>query len=752
VELLLFAGRTLRHEGPLSGFDPSQSRHGSAWLDEGKTNIESALRQLKSSAYAPSALLLTDGLETQGSALRGAALAAAQSIKVFPLVEAGADEAPELEITQISAPLVTTIERRAEVSLSLRNEFPQSKSARLKVTQGTKEIDSREVVLEGSQELRLRIPTDPSIEGLNEVTAELSWLDDKGESKRTARTVFIAGRTRERIAVLSGDADDDRHLSLLLRDEAYQVDAWLPGSTLPLQPLERYSSVVINNLEASRLPFSAGDIRTFVERGGGLLTVGGTRAFGLGGYIGTAIEEILPVKLIEPQTKKKRLNVGVALVIDKSKSMGKDSKIEFARLAAIEVLRSLKDDDFITVIAFDSAPYEVVPMAPVSTNRATAIDKINRLFANEGTNLFPAMEEGWQALLKVNAGRKHMIIMTDGQVYDAGPIYYQQAKRIRVSGVTISTVLLGDPMDGEMLRGVADLAGGSYYQTREPQDLPRIFVSDVKVSTGEETLKEELEYPVRRGTGTLSSTKIDSFPDLRGYVETLPRPDANLELVTFAQGKAAPLLASRRVQNGRSIAFTSEANGRWSAGWLRWPRFREFWRDLLTAARPPSSSQKSPPFDLKRTVEKGDLVFDATVYADTVPSELVLETKRPDGRVESVRLNPIAPGRFIGRLTTPEAGRYEGTLQAAGFLFPKVGWSLSGDLLGERRGEPADIGLLSSIADVTGGTVNPSPDEFSFEQKSQPRPISLIPYLLGLAALTFAAEIFFRERLARRPK
>ena len=61
------------------------------------------------------------------------------------------------------------------------------------------------------------------------------------------------------------------------------------------------------------------------------------------------------------------------------------------------------------------------------------------------------------------------------------------------------------------------------------------------------------------------STDIDAFPPLRGYVETKPRERANLELVVMTEGKAHPLLASWHYGKGRSLAFTSDANGRWSS-------------------------------------------------------------------------------------------------------------------------------------------------------------------------------------------
>ena len=75
---------------------------------------------------------------------------------------------------------------------------------------------------------------------------------------------------------------------------------------------------------------------------------------------GSPIAELLPVDPLPPQAKQKRLTVAVELIIDKSNSMRDNSKLEFSKEAAREVVRNLKDEDFIGVIGFDSSPFEVV--------------------------------------------------------------------------------------------------------------------------------------------------------------------------------------------------------------------------------------------------------------------------------------------------------------------------------------------------------------------------------------------------------
>src|SRR5690606_39249101 len=108
----------------------------------------------------------------------------------------------------------------------------------------------------------------------------------------------------------------------------------------------------------------------------------------------------------------------VALVLDKSGSMSSGRKIEFAKEASREVVQNLKDDDYITVIGFDQTPFTVVKLGRLGQIRAHALERITRLFPAGRTNLLPSLDEARRELLRADAGRKHVIILTDGRIPD----------------------------------------------------------------------------------------------------------------------------------------------------------------------------------------------------------------------------------------------------------------------------------------------------------------------------------------------
>ena len=58
-----------------------------------------------------------------------------------------------------------------------------------------------------------------------------------------------------------------------------------------------------------------------------------------------------------------------------------------------------------------------------------------------GTNMYPGMSAGYQALSGVRAKIKHMIVLTDGNTSGSG--YEALAAQCRAEGITISTVAVG---------------------------------------------------------------------------------------------------------------------------------------------------------------------------------------------------------------------------------------------------------------------------------------------------------------------
>ena len=749
VRMLAFAKNSAKDPVLLDKSSYREIRESDARLDIGGTNISTAFEQALTD-QSGAILLVSDGFETSGDitsllpAIKGA------NRKIFPLLPASLPQgAGQFRVSQLFAPLVSPAQTKPVVRVSVQNSTAQAQRGRLKVQHDKAQIFDQTIEVAAGEERVFEVEGEANTEGIKAVTAT---LEPEGGFGSSAETVFVSGEQREKVLLLTAVQEDERLLKQVLNEQAYQLKSQNPR-TEGIPDLAGFSVVILNNVPRADLG-AAGmqKITEFVKRGGGAIMIGGDRSFGLGGYIDTPIADMLPVELVPPQTEKKRLNVAVQLVIDKSRSMATDDKIEFVKDAAREVIKSLKDEDFVGIIGFDATPFIVVRLAQLATSRDQAMDRVGRIFASGRTNLMPAIDEARRALDRVQAGRKHMIILTDGKIPDEGPFYLQLTDQLRVSGITTSTVMLGDESDIGMLRDMAKRGGGSFYQTADANALPRIFLQDIKVSSGEQTLKEKQEYSVRQGPDQIQSTQARGFPSLKGYVQTKARSGAALELIVLADEKAEPLLASWKYGQGRSIAFTSDANGRWSSYWPGWNGFRRFWTDLVDSARAADAitQEERIKFDLRVALEHGELDFDLSIFTDIGGAQPSATIKFPDGSTKEVGFEQINRGYFKASLPKAIAGRYEVSARVGARVLTPVAFNVSGESFGEKKGRGFNTALLERLASSTLGAINPDSAKVreSLREEKQIRDLA-IP-LFALALIAFLLEVIVREFVRSR--
>jgi hypothetical protein len=418
-----------------------------------------------------------------------------------------------------------------------------------------------------------------------------------------------------------------------------------------------------------------------------------------------------------------------------------EDRLEFAKAASREVLASLKDDDYIGVIGFDDSPFIALPLSIVGNVRSSAADRISRLFPTKKTNLFPALDEARRALSRIQAGRKHVIVLTDGKLPDPGPYYFDLVKQMRVLGITASTVVVGSDADDGFLAQLANVGGGSFYQTRDPQNLPKIFLSDVKVASDEQTLKENPTIEVSNGPDGIVSTQLRSFPFVKGFVETLPREPADTELLVSEEGKSFPLLASWAVEKGRVVAFTSDATGRWTAPWMRWESIHEFWSDVVESVIPKTGKARSNiDFDLRSWVEGSDNIVDLSLFQDVGDVPVSAAVTTPNGDVVPLSFSKISSGHYQARIPQPAPGTYKAKIS-----LPEVAWEVSSETVGERPHSEPHRALLEQIASLTGGKVDPVASDLTTSKAEASRGEPLAHLFSILALALFFAEVLTRE-------
>ncbi|MEK7210527.1 MAG: VWA domain-containing protein, partial [Candidatus Binatota bacterium] len=395
-------------------------------------------------------------------------------------------------------------------------------------------------------------------------------------SQDNQATAWIAVRTKAKVLLLNGHSGAGSYLEEILKRRGFEVTSLIPGSTPP--PVAGYSIVIFNNVEREK--FSAAylaGIERHVAEGNAFLMLGGEGSFTPGGYRQTPIETILPVELKEP--KKEEKNRAVVLVIDKSGSMREENRLLYAQEAAKAVAAQLKDDDLLGVVGFDIEPFVVVPLSQIERVRATVSSQIDRLKAQGKTYLYPAIVEARRQLEKQSAGRKHVIILSDGETGGSGSDYVDLVTVMKEElKINVSAVAIGDQANIPLLKRIAQYGGGFFHHTNDPKTLPQIVVQEIREKPEEGPLVEKDFTPVPiRGSELLAGFTESSYPPLKGYIETEIKRGAHLDLVIPKEEKRPPLLASWNYGKGKAVAFTTDLHGRWTKEWIRWEALERIW-------------------------------------------------------------------------------------------------------------------------------------------------------------------------------
>lgn len=341
--------------------------------------------------------------------------------------------------------------------------------------------------------------------------------------------------------------------------------------------------LVLSNVPAVLLSKQATEtVQFYVQRGGGLIVLGGDRALTPGGYHDAAIEEMLPLVCV-PKPDRPKPTMALVLVLDCSGSMNGE-KIRLAKLATKQTVETLGARDMVGVLAFDERNRWIHRLGRCDDKEAV-LRRVDATEAGGGTRMHPALEQAFSALQAVSADARHILLLTDG-VSQPGD-FDSLCERIAKARISASIVGLGGNTDQNLLKQIAEKSNGRCYFAANAEVLPRIFVSETLVAA--KTGIAATPCRVRAATTSAEFDGIDfrAVPSLSSHVETRLKPKGQV-LVEADNGD--PLLATWRYGQGRVAAFTSDLEGRWSASWLTWSGFARFWAQLgESIARVPAS-------------------------------------------------------------------------------------------------------------------------------------------------------------------
>ena len=210
-----------------------------------------------------------------------------------------------------------------------------------------------------------------------------------------------------------------------------------------------------------------------------------------------------------------------------------------------------------------------------------------------------------------------------------------------------------------------------------------------------------------------------------------------------------PILASWRYEKGRSAAFTTDLEGRWTKNWIQWSALQTFWDKVLGWLRPSDERDPIPVHETRVGLSANRPFLDLFLYEDIgVDSQFRFSVNGKGIKAEGT-LQKLATGHYQVALPLSAPGDYhvELTEERRGrrVTYPPVGYSLAYELGSEIPRPDFNLSLLNTLAQTSGGEINPESLEFLQKQD-----LTNIYRPLRQALIMWAAALFLLEIAARK--
>jgi uncharacterized membrane protein len=706
-------------------------------------------------------LLISDFNETTGSVLEVAEAARAVNVPIDVLpVKYNFTE--EVIVDQLVAP--TTARMGENINLRVVIHATAPAVGRLSILINGDPIDL-DPETEGFGEIIqlkpgpnvLAVPVTVTRPGPQEFKAHYEPFEANGrrgdsiiENNEQLAVTFVSSEGR--ILIIAERPEEVEPLAAALAQSKINAEVMTADqSPKTLTELNGYDAIILANQPAYNFSQQVQEnLRSYVrETGGGLVMLGGPESFGAGGWIGSPLEEALPVRLDPPQ--KRQMPRGALVVVSHSIEM--PDGMSWGKKTAQAAVDALSRLDLAGIVEFDprsggTGAAWVHPIAEIGDGSA-----IRRSIQNLAFGDMPDYESvlamALQGLVKVDAGAKHVIMITDG---DASGPSQRLLQMYRKERVTISTVGVypHNPSDLMRLKAIADTTGGRAYEVVNQGGLGQIVQIFIKEA---QTVRRSLIWegapfvPAVTGVPTETMRGVTGVPPLSGYIVTGERE--GLAMVTIRGKENDPIAAQWQFGLGRVVAYTSDATSRWNPAWVGWPGYKAFWEQHVRWAMRPSGSA-----NVRVTTEKsGDQTRIIVDALDQGGERLNFARFRgriatPDGQGRDVELRQTAPGRYEGEFDSKDPGSYVVSLryaapnpQGGSIMEGSVQASVTQPFADEFRALTDNFPLAQQVAAMTGGRIltgDPRADDL-WRREGLTMPVATRPIWLLVAILAMTA-------------
>jgi uncharacterized membrane protein len=382
------------------------------------------------------------------------------------------------------------------------------------------------------------------LEGYHKIIAEIKVNDYFKENNVFYKTIRVYPKPN----ILYIAKESGRLERILERVYNYNMRLSIP---LDLSP---YPAIILDDISASEINKRINDLSEYVSKGNGLVVIGGKSSYDYGDYQNSLAETLLPVKVGVAERKEEETDVNVVLVIDISGSStlgfsqgSATTKISIQKAQAIEILKYLRPEDKVGVVAFDTHGYYITKkLLPLyeqpNLNKTIAMIKSD---PSAGTFVHQGLIKAFY-LLENAKGAKNIILISDGitQYPDQA---IQDAILFNARGIKIFTVGIGKDTNSKFMTQLAEKGNGQYYEPSEKEKIVVLLNQSTKKPSDFNNL-------IILDGHHFITNELSLRSSITGFNQVIPKPASRILISTI---NANPILTIWQFGKGRVASLTT---------------------------------------------------------------------------------------------------------------------------------------------------------------------------------------------------
>ncbi|MFT4304453.1 MAG: VWA domain-containing protein [Candidatus Woesearchaeota archaeon] len=481
-------------------------------------------------------VLITDGQNYRGRDLISTLmLAKSENISIWAV---NLDQIHEDYSVSIEGPSKVVEDVETEFIIKINN--PSNKIIDLKL-----KIDGNIEFEKSTNENEIRF-TKRFSEGNYRMIAEILVDDKIQENNKFYKSIVVI----EKPKILFISEKNSPLLTLI--NKLYDVDTF---NSLP-KNLNQYLTVIVNDIDKLNND-EVNRLSNYVDKGNGLIFIGGENSFDRGDYKKSGIEKLLPVHFLEYfETPSQEVNV--VLLLDKSGSTAFELRedmpgVNVVQGIAIDLINNIDKSTNIGAIAFNHRSEIISPI--VSHFRFDELkEKILEIRARGMTDIRPAFNDAVE-MLENRKGSKNIILISDGEDHIYMFAYRDMIRSALEKDIILHTINIGLEEYDNNMKILSDWGNGIFFTPENTNKFNTIFETP------------EGSWPLRKTSREhFITNNINLNSHITGFNLIQPKTYGQVLISTEFND---PILVIGRYGLGRIAVFATDDGSFWSSSILR---------------------------------------------------------------------------------------------------------------------------------------------------------------------------------------